>query len=315
LLNPVTQRLFFAAGAGFKNLAVETTNLKLGESYAGKAALERRIVAADDLSTRFSQLATDGMEKDGFTDYMGIPLISKGSVKGVLEIFNRGKLPQDPRWLSLLDSMASQAAIAIDNATLFDEAQKANIHLREAYEATIEGWARALELRDGDTEGHSERVADLTVQLAHAAGVEDSQLVALRRGALLHDIGKMGIPDTILLKPSSLTEEEWVIMRKHPTLGKEMLETIEFLKDSLDIPYCHHEKWDGTGYPRGLRGEEIPLMARVFSVIDGWDALRSDRPYRKALTDDEAWGIIIENSGKGYDPEIVGKFGKLINRM
>jgi len=315
LLNPVTQRLYFAAGAGFKNLAVETTNLKLGESYAGKAALERRIVAADDLSTRFSQLATDGMEKDGFTDYMGIPLISKGSVKGVLEIFNRGKLPQDPRWLSLLDSMASQAAIAIDNATLFDEAQKANIRLREAYEATIEGWARALELRDGDTEGHSERVADLTVQLAHAAGVEDSQLVALRRGALLHDIGKMGIPDTILLKPSSLTEEEWVIMRKHPTLGKEMLETIEFLKDSLDIPYCHHEKWDGTGYPRGLRGEEIPLMARVFSVIDGWDALRSDRPYRKALTDDEAWGIIIDNSGKGYDPEIVKKFGKLVNRL
>lgn len=315
LINPVTQRLFFAAGAGFKSLAVERTDLRLGESYAGKAALERRIVAADDLSTRFSLLATNGMEEDGFTDYLGIPLISKGSVKGVLEIFNRGKLPQDPRWLSLLDSMASQAAIAIDNATLFDEAQKANIRLREAYDATIEGWARALELRDGDTEGHSERVADLAVQLAHAAGVEDSQLVALRRGALLHDIGKMGIPDTILLKPSSLTEEEWVIMRKHPTLGKEMLETIEFLKESLDIPYCHHERWDGKGYPRGLKGEEIPLMARVFSIIDGWDALRSDRPYRKAMTDDEAWKIIIENSGKGYDPEVVKEFSKLINRL
>jgi PAS domain S-box-containing protein/putative nucleotidyltransferase with HDIG domain len=315
LINPATQRLFFAAGAGFKSLAVERTDLRLGESYAGKAALERRIVAADDLSTRFSLLATNGMEEDGFTDYLGIPLISKGSVKGVLEIFNRGKLPQDPRWLSLLDSMASQAAIAIDNATLFDEAKKANIRLREAYDATIEGWARALELRDGDTEGHSERVADLAVQLAHAAGVEDSQLVALRRGALLHDIGKMGIPDTILLKPSSLTEEEWVIMRKHPTLGKEMLETIEFLKESLDIPYCHHERWDGKGYPRGLKGEEIPLMARVFSIIDGWDALRSDRPYRKAMTDDEAWKIIIENSGKGYDPEVVKEFGRLINRL
>ncbi len=314
LLNPVTQKLFFAAGSGFKSRAVENTNLNIGESYAGKAALERRIVAADDLSTRFSQMATSGMEEDAFTDYLGIPLISKGSVKGVLEIFNRGKLPQDAQWMSLLDSMASQAAIAIDNATLFDEAQKANVSLRQAYDATIEGWARALELRDGDTEGHSARVADLAVQLARIVGVNESDLVALRRGALLHDIGKMGIPDTILLKPAALTEEEWRIMRTHPLLGKRMLETISFLKDSMDIPYCHHERWDGTGYPRGLKGKKIPLMARVFSVIDGWDALRSDRPYRKAISDDDAWQIIKDNAGKGYDPEVVAKFGKMIKR-
>jgi len=314
LFNPLTQKLEYAAGSGFKSRAVENTNLALGESYAGKAALERRIVVADDLSANTSQITTEGFMEDGFTDYLGIPLISKGVVKGVLELFNKGKLPQEEQWMSLLDSMASQAAIAIDNASLFNEAQKANTSLRQAYDATIEGWARALELRDGDTEGHSERVAASAIQLARMVGVLESEMVDLRRGALLHDIGKMGISDAILLKPAPLTEEEWVIMRTHPTLGKEMLETIDFLRDSLDVPWCHHERWDGTGYPRGLKGTEIPLMARVFSVIDGWDALRSDRPYRRGMSDDDAWKIIKENSGKAYDPEIVEKFRIMIKR-
>ena len=314
LFKPLTQKLEFAAGSGFKTRAVEGTNLALGESYAGKAALERRIIAADDLSASTSQITTEGFKEDGFTDYLGIPLISKGVVKGVLEIFNKGKLPQDEQWMSLLDSMASQAAIAIDNASLFNEAQKANTSLRQAYDATIEGWARALELRDGDTEGHSERVAAAAIQLARMVGVPESEMVDLRRGALLHDIGKMGISDAILLKPAPLTDEEWAIMRTHPTLGKEMLETIDFLRNSLDIPWCHHERWDGTGYPRGLKGTEIPLMARVFSVIDGWDALRSDRPYRKGMSDADAWKVIEENSGKAYDPEIVEKFRIMVKR-
>jgi putative nucleotidyltransferase with HDIG domain len=146
------------------------------------------------------------------------------------------------------------------------------------------------------------------VQLARLVGIRETELIDLRRGALLHDIGKMGIPDIILLKPSSLTDEEWVIMRTHPTLGKNMLSSIEFLKDSVDVAYCHHEKWDGTGYPRGLKGEEIPLIARIFSVIDGWDALRSDRPYRKAMSDEDAWKLLEENIGKAYDPMIVEKF-------
>jgi PAS domain S-box-containing protein/putative nucleotidyltransferase with HDIG domain len=314
LFNPSTQRLEFAAGAGFTSRAIEKTSLRIGQSYAGKAAAERRIVAADDLSSRFSKLVTEGMEKDGFTNYLGIPLISKGVVKGVLEIFHKGSLPSDPQWLSLLDSMASQAAIAIDNAALFEEAQRANADLRRAYDATIEGWARALEMRDGDTEGHSERVTEMAIQLARLVGIKESDLVDLRYGALLHDIGKMGIPDTILLKPARLTEEEWVIMRKHPTLSKEMLESIEFLKNSLDIPWCHHEKWDGTGYPRGLKGEEIPLMARVFSIIDAWDALRSDRPYRKAMADEEALKIIHDGVGKNYDPFVAEKFYQLIKK-
>ncbi len=314
LVNPATQRLEYAAGAGFVSRAIEKTNLRIGESYAGRAAAERRIIAADDLASRFSQLVTEGIIEDGFTDYLGIPLISKGVVKGVLEIFNKGNLPDDSQWLSLLDSMASQAAIAIDNASLFEEAQKANTDLRKAYDATIEGWARALELRDGDTEGHSKRVAEMALQLARLVGLTESEITEMRYGALLHDIGKIGIPDTILLKPARLTEEEWTIMRSHPTLGKQMLESIEFLKNSLNVPWCHHEKWDGTGYPRGLKGEEIPLTARIFSIIDAWDALRSDRPYRKAMTDEEAMKIIQEGVGKSYDPMVAEKFYQLIKQ-
>jgi len=155
-------------------------------------------------------------------------------------------------------------------------------------------------------------VADLAVQLARLVGMSEPDLVDLRRGALLHDIGKMGIPDMILLKPSALNDEEWAIMRTHPTLGKKMLESIKFLKNSINVPYCHHEKWDGSGYPRGLKGEEIPLAARIFSVIDGWDALRSNRPYRKSVSDEDAWQYIEENAGIAYDPAIVEKFKTLM---
>src|SRR4030095_309227 len=148
------------------------------------------------------------------------------------------------------------------------------------YDSTIEGWSRALDLRDRETEGHTIRVTEMTLKIARIAGMADAELVHLKRGALLHDIGKMGIPDAILLKPDKLETEEWVIMRRHPVYAYELLLPIEYLQPSLDIPYCHHEKWDGSGYPRGLKGEQIPLAARLFAVIDVWDALRSDRPYR-----------------------------------
>jgi putative two-component system response regulator len=164
--------------------------------------------------------------------------------------------------------------------------EAANARLLDAYEATIEGWSRAMDLRDRETEGHSQRVADLTVQLATAFGVGSEELIYIRYGALLHDMGKIGIPDSILHKPAKLTDEEWVIMRKHPQLAYEMLGAIEYLRPSLDIPHCHHEKWDGTGYPRGLKGEDIPIAARLFAIVDVWDALTSDRPYRPAWTEE-----------------------------
>ncbi|NTV62920.1 MAG: response regulator, partial [Oscillochloris sp.] len=159
--------------------------------------------------------------------------------------------------------------------------QQAHNNLLAAYDATIEGWVYALDLRDKETEGHSKRVTELTVRIAQVAGVSNEELVHIRRGALLHDVGKLGIPDAILLKPGKLTDEEWTIMRQHPQYAYDMLAPIAYLRPALDIPFCHHEKWDGTGYPRGLKGDEIPLAARWFAVVDVWDALRSDRPYRQ----------------------------------
>jgi len=180
--------------------------------------------------------------------------------------------------------------------------------LMDAYDTTLEGWAKALELRDQVTEGHTSRVADVTVELARRFNMGEGDLAEIRRGALLHDIGKMGIPDSILQKPGPLTSDEWLVMHQHPELARRMLESVEFLSDAVEIPFCHHEHWDGTGYPRGLKGEEIPFSARIFSVVDVWDALRSDRPYRKAMPDEEAWDIIYQGKGSMFDPRVVDEF-------
>ena len=195
-----------------------------------------------------------------------------------------------------------------------EQLRRANVELRLAYDATIEGWARALELRDQETEGHTRRVTEWTVRLARAMGIEGEALTHIRRGAMLHDIGKMGIPDSILLKPGPLTEEEQEIMKKHPIYAYEMLSPIEYLRPALDIPYCHHERWDGSGYPRGLKGQEIPLAARIFAVVDVWDALRSDRPYRSGLPREEALNYIRAQSGRLFDPRVVEAFVKLIEQ-
>ena len=191
---------------------------------------------------------------EDFVCYYGVPLISKGQVKGVLEVFHRTALEPDAEWFDFLNTLAGQAAIAIENSTLFESLQRSNLELTLAYDATIEGWSRALDLRDKETEGHTQRVTEMTVKLARAFGLSEAELVQVRWGALLHDIGKMGVPDGILLKPGPLTDEEWVAMKKHPTFAYEMLAPIRYLRLALDIPYCHHEKWDGTGYPRGLKG-------------------------------------------------------------
>jgi putative two-component system response regulator len=190
--------------------------------------------------------------------------------------------------------------------------REANSQLLNAYEATIEGLSHALDLRDRETEGHSRRVTELTVKLAQALNMSDEEITHIRRGALLHDMGKIGIPDSILHKSDSLTEEEWGIMRKHPQFAYDMLSPIEYLRPALEIPYSHHEKWDGSGYPRGLKGEEIPMSARLFAIADVWDALTSDRPYRSAWTEAEALTYIREQSGKHFDPQVVDLFFEVI---
>jgi len=237
------------------------------------------------------------------------PLKIKNELIGVIYVDNRARsgIFQENE-LGMITAFADQAAVAIDNARLFEELEASNHELQEAYQATLEGWVQALDMRDKETEGHTQRVTILTERLARSLGVEGIELVNITRGALLHDIGKMAIPDGILLKPGKLTDDERALMQKHPVYAYDMLKRIEFLLPAIDIPYCHHEKWDGTGYPRGMKGEEIPFAARIFPVIDVWDALISDRPYRKGIPKDEVRERIKADSGKHFDPRIVEAF-------
>ena len=192
--------------------------------------------------------------------------------------------------------------------------QQAHTNLQEAYEKTIEGWVLALDLRDRETEGHTQRVTEMTVKLALLLGYPEEEIIHIRRGALLHDIGKMGIPDEILQKPGPLTDDEWVIMRKHPQYAYHMLAPINYLKQALIIPYYHHERWDGNGYPHKLKGKDIPIFARLFAVVDVWDALSSDRPYRKRMQREDVVNYLQKEAGRLFDPEIVSKFIPLIDQ-
>jgi HD-GYP domain-containing protein (c-di-GMP phosphodiesterase class II) len=213
----------------------------------------------------------------------------------------------------LLSTLAEIAGNAIQRMRLHEQTERDAVELARAYDATLAGWSRALELRDEETEGHSARVTRLTLQLARAMGLSEEDLVHIRRGVLVHDIGKMGIPDSILLKPGALDAAEWEVMRWHPVYAHEMLAPISFLRHALAIPFCHHEKWDGTGYPRGLKGEDIPLAARIFAVVDVWDALTSNRPYRSAWTRDQVREYIRAHTGTHFDPQVVEKFLQIVN--
>jgi putative two-component system response regulator len=187
--------------------------------------------------------------------------------------------------------------------------ERLHAELLISYRRTIEGWADALDLRDKETEGHTRRVMEKSADFAKAAGISgEKELEDIRMGALLHDVGKLGVPDAILLKPGKLTDEEWVVMRKHPVYAYKWLSPIAFLRDAIQVPYCHHEKWDGSGYPQGLRGLEIPLYARIFAIVDVWDALGSDRPYRAALPKAEVLAYIRKEAGSHFDPELAKIF-------
>jgi PAS domain S-box-containing protein/putative nucleotidyltransferase with HDIG domain len=305
LLDTNSQMLEFAAGQGFRTRSVRTARVRLAEYYAGRTLLERRAVqASDPEQIRKNPHLAALWAGEGFAGCYGVPLIAKGELKGVLEVYHRAPFQPEPDWISFLETFAGQAAIAIDSAQLFEALQRSNINLAQAYDATIEGWSRALDLRDKETEGHTLRVTEKAMRLAKAMGISDAELVHIRRGGLLHDIGKMGVPDSILFKPGPLTENEWKVMRLHPQLAYDMLSPISYLRQALDIPYCHHEKWDGSGYPRGLKGEQIPFSARIFAVVDVWDALSSDRPYGHAWSEDKVIEHIRSHTGMHFDPQV-----------
>jgi len=296
-------------------------NVSLNEDvFAISNTVVRRVVESGE-----AILTTNAQEDPRFGEQFSVavyhllsilcaPLKIKDDLIGVIYVDNRAHTgifgPDD---LGMISAFANQAAVAIDNARLFDDLQESNAELEIAYQATLEGWVRALDLRDKETEGHTKRVTTLTQRLAQSMGVDDDALIHIIRGALLHDIGKMAIPDGVLLKPSELTVEERTLIQKHPVYAYEMLSPIKFLLPALDIPYCHHEKWDGSGYPRGLKGAEIPFAARIFSIVDVWDALIYDRLYRKGIAPANVKKMITEQSGSHFDPHVVDAFFSLDN--
>lgn len=304
LLNPHSHMLSYVAQYGLDAAMLNLNPQPLGVGYAGQAALNGQRIFISDLKNYHSQRR--------FSSYAAIPMICKGQVRGVLEICHSKALHLEEDWLDFLETLANQTAIAIDNAGMMQELIATNLNLLQAYDTTIAGWSKALELRNLETAGHSQRVTEMTIKLARALNIEKNELEHIRRGALLHDVGKMGIPDHILLKPGKLNAEEWKIMRKHPVYAYEMLSEIPFLKPALEIPYAHHEKWDGSGYPLGLKGKDIPLAARIFAIVDVFDALSYDRVYQKAWPFNKIIPYIQDQSGKHFDPQVVESFLKLI---
>jgi PAS domain S-box-containing protein len=315
LYNQRSQMLELAAHRGFGSGQLEITLVRSDEGLAGNVFHTHRSVSAPDFRTRQPLSRRDQQLADAFASYFAVPLRARGEIRGVLEIMQRTILVPDEYWWVFLEALSIQAAIAIDTAAIFEQLQSTHAELKHSYDATIEGWSRALDLRDHDTEGHSERVTDLTVRLVQHMKAPIGDLEDIRRGALLHDIGKMGVPDSVLLKPGPLDADEWKIMRQHPVHAFRWLAQIPFLKTALAIPYAHHELFDGSGYPRGLRGDEIPLAARIFTVVDVWDALRSTRPYRDAWSEEQARAYLQSFAGRYFDPVVVAAFLEMMERM
>lgn len=253
------------------------------------------------------------VDQRGLVSILYFPLLLKESAIGVFILGTTDRVRQFTRdEIDLSYVLSFQVSLAIANAQLYKKAQEAILDLTQAYDATLEGWSRVLDMRDRVTDKHTHRVADLTVALAERMGIPRSELGHIRRGALLHDIGKMAIPDAILQKEGDLSESELAVMRTHPEKAFQILSQIGYLAPAMEIPYCHHEKWDGSGYPRHLKGEQIPLAARLFAVVDVFDALTSDRPYRKAWSTERALEYLQEQSGKHFFPEAVQAFTEML---
>ena len=315
LYDPDLQSLSPFANIGFTNRrrTYWSEQIRIGEGSAGHVVLQRKLVHIPDLHNALEFTQSGYSSQENFKSYFGVPLIGKGLIKGVLEIYTQKDTYPKQDWFDFLHTLAGQAAIAIDNVQLFKNLQRSSQELILAYDATLAGWGLALELRDKETQGHSDRVVERTLELARRMGIGGKELTNIMRGTLLHDIGKMGIPDHILNKPGPLTDEEWIIMRQHPQYAFDLINPIPYLRPALDIPYSHHERWDGSGYPRGLKGKDIPLAARIFAVVDIWDALSNKRVYRDAWPEEKVIEYLKNTAGIELDPNIIEKFLELLD--
>jgi response regulator RpfG family c-di-GMP phosphodiesterase len=298
---------------GFRTDLIKGAIIQAGQKNVGLAVKELRIVAADDLAQDSSYVPQfrELIAREHFVSQYCVPVILFNEVQAVLELFFRHPFKPDETWLAFAQAAAYQTGLALEFQSVIEELDGAYQELQSANESIIEGLSSALEFRDEETEGHTLRVTALFMSFASRFIQDENELKKLRIGSLLHDIGKIGIPDAILNKPSPLTPEERAVMQKHPLISKEILSRIPSLGDCVDIPLYHHEKYDGTGYPYGLKGEEIPLAARIFAVIDVYEALTSDRPYRKAWSKEKAIEYIRDNAGTHFDPEIALRFMEL----
>jgi HD-GYP domain-containing protein (c-di-GMP phosphodiesterase class II) len=282
--------------------------------HIGRCIAERDPLWVADATTETMTPAERGVcDARGLRSILYVPLVIDGAATGAFIMASSGTTKALGKTdIDLCRTLAHQISMAVANAQLHDSLITANRHLASAYDETLEGWAAALEMRDNETRGHTDRVVRLTMRLVARLGVPKDTWEHVRRGALLHDIGKMGVPDSVLQKPGPLTDDEWAIMKTHPQKALDMLGAIDFLVPALEIPYYHHERWDGTGYPHGLSGEAIPLAARIFAVVDVYDALTSDRHYRPGWSHQEAIAHIRRGSGGHFDPVVAEAFLAMI---
>jgi len=311
LYNTSTATLEYTLTQGIPRHAFPRRAVRLGVTLSGRIALRKEMLIQDGFTPEQNGLDTNALTRIPKV-YVGMPLVAKGELQGVLDMYHYSAFKPDGEWIEFAHSLATQAAIAIENAKLFDRLQRSNFELELAYDQTLEGWARALELRGVEPEGHTTRVVELCLALAQKVVFDPQRLLSIRRGTILHDIGKIAVPDAILLKPGPLDDAEWQVVRQHPVYARQLLAPIGFLRRALEIPYSHHERWDGTGYPQGTAGERIPLGARIFALVDVWDSLTSERPYRAAWPPEKALHYIETQAGKQFDPNLTLLFLDLL---
>ncbi|HSK87640.1 MAG TPA: HD domain-containing phosphohydrolase [Anaerolineales bacterium] len=314
--NQPVQRFDLLTTHGLSAATIARLKLYFESGLADQAVADRQLTWIEDmLISRSDARPISQLTEEGFRSYLALPLIGHNDFLGILEIVWRKPLEIQALDMRFLGRVAEQVALTMERSLIFRDLRHSNEGLVSSYNAMIEGLSRALELRDIETEGHTRRVSVLMMRFGEHMQIPAAQWDAIKQGALLHDIGKLGIPDAILLKPGSLTQREREVMQQHALYGYHILAPIISLRQTLDIALYHHERWNGSGYPYGLQGEQIPLVARLFAVADVFDALTSDRPYRPAWTHTQAVEYLREQAGHLFDPQVVELFLEIADQL